>query len=95
MPRLKSELDMKKNPHGKSFDTVCVLKRTTDQKDPYLIYILNNFAMNNYQLTYIYNYSRDIDLLAIEMDMKEGKYKHSHAHVDAKHDCTKGMKTIT
>ena len=45
--------------------------------------------MNNDQLTYIYNYSKYIGLLA----MKEGKYKHSH--VDAKHDCTKGMKTIT
>ena len=93
--QLKSAEEIRKNPSGHSFDAVTYLKAKTDKQDPFLIYKINNVNQNNGQMTFIFKSSKDMANWALKMDKDEGEIANVYAHVDAKHDRTRGMKTIT
>ena len=80
-----------------SFDAVRLVKRKTDQGDPYYIYEIGN---KNYTMDdvcdYVFKTSRKIALMAINMDQDgpENILQMENAYFDATHSLVHGFKTI-
>ena len=51
-----------------SFDAVSIIKRKTDTKDPYYIYIIKNGNLNN-SSDYIFKASKQMTRIALAMDV--------------------------
>ena len=94
------ELQYSKPNHGidnGSFDAVGLVKRKTDQGDPYYIYEIGN---KNYTMDdvcdYVFKTSRKMALMAINMDQdgQENTLQMENAYFDATHSRVHGFKTI-
>ena len=97
---VERELQYSKPNHGidnNSFDVVGLVKRKTDQGDPYYIYEIGN---KNYTTDdvcdYVFKTSRKIALMAINMDQDgpENILQMENAYFDATHSWVHGFKTI-
>ena len=81
---------------GNSFDAVCQFKKETERRDKYLIYKLNNGNMNNDMPTFVFKSSEHMAAIGLELDQDSDSHRSgAYVFLDAKHDRTQGMKTIT
>ncbi|KAK3712983.1 hypothetical protein QZH41_012837 [Actinostola sp. cb2023] len=81
--------------HGHSLDALCQFKKFCDQKDPYLVYKINDERQNG-DLTYVFQCSRFQAQLALSMDSsKDGVLHGQYCYADATHKHCPGFKTIT
>ena len=97
---VEQELQYSKPNHGidnNSFDAVGLVKRKTDQGDPYYIYEIRN---KNYTTDdacdYVFKTSRKMALMAVNMDQDgpENILQMENAYFDATHSWVHGFKTI-
>ena len=84
--RIQNELDPNLSEDHNSFHAVGIIKRKTDTKDPYYIYIINNGNLNN-DSDYIFKASKQMTriVLAMDVDWSENVLQLENAYFDATH----------
>lgn len=91
----KINFDLKNELH--SLSAVGELKSTTDTKDKYLIYKINDNNMNQ-QPSYVFKFSRKMAEIAISMDISNSDnndLKNEFVYFDGMHSRCKSWKTLT
>ena len=92
---VQNELDPTLSKDHNSFDAVGIIKRKTDTKDPYYIYIINNENLNN-SSDYIFKASKEITRIALVMDINapENVLQLENAYFNATHTHIYGFKNL-
>lgn len=91
----RTEQKVSEHPVGEYFDALVLLKDKCDEKDKYLIYRMNNHAMNG-KPAFVFKSSLLMAHLALSMDMDgSDTINEEYAHTDATHDQCRSFKTIT
>ena len=83
---------------GHNFDAVGKYKESVSQKlqDPYLIYKVNNKALDSTRPSYVFKSSREQIQIAVEMDREgDNLLAGEYCHLDGNHKRCHGYKTIT
>ena len=93
--RIQNELDPNLSEDHNSFDAVGIIKRKTDTKDPFYIYIINNGNLNNGS-DYIFKASKQITRIALAMDLDgpENVLQLENAYFDATNTRIYGFKSL-
>ena len=93
--RIQNELDPTLSEDHNSFDAVGTIKRKTDTKDPYYIYIINNGNLNNGS-DYIFKSSKQMTriALAVDADGPENVLQLENTYFDATHTQIYGFKSL-
>ena len=93
--RIQNELDPNLSEDHSSFDAVGIIKRKTDTKDLYYIYIINNGNLNNGS-DYIFKASKQMTRIALAMDVDgpENVLQLENAYFDATHTWIYGFKSL-
>ena len=97
---VERELQYSKPSHGidnNSFDAVGIVKRKTDQGDPYYIYEIGNRNYTTEDVCdYVFKTSRRMVEMAISMaqDWPDNILQMENAYFDATHSRVHGFKTI-
>ena len=93
--RIQNELDPTLSEDHNSFDAVSIIKRKTDTKDPYYIYIINNGNLNNGS-DYIFKSSKQMTRIALAMDVDgpENVLQLENTYFDATHTQIYGFKSL-
>lgn len=92
---VREELRKQTNPLGHNFEALASYKHKCDEKDKYLIYRVNNRALNG-KPSYVFKSSHAMAELALSMNRDgQGILKEEFAFVDAKHDRCRHYKTVT
>lgn len=80
---------------GHSFEALATLKSKCDQRDPFLIYKMND-ERHNKDMSFVFKTSTFQANLGISMDRNgSGLLRDQYCYVDAKHNRCDGFKTIT
>ena len=95
LKRIQNELDPILSEDHNSFDAVGIIKRKTDTKDPYYIYIINNGNLNNGS-DYIFKSSKQMTRIALAMDVDgpENVLQLENTYFDATHKWIYGFKSL-
>ena len=92
---VRNQFRRDQNPMGENFDALAVFKKKCDEKDEFLIYSVNNRALNG-KPSFVFKSSLAMANLALAMDKdKQGVLCNEYAHVDATHTHCRGFKTVT
>ena len=91
----RQDLKREMNPQGENFEALGMFKIKCDETDKFLVYKVNNRALNN-KPSFVFKSSLSMAKLALEMDRDgDGILKEEYAFVDTKHDRVRGFKTLT
>lgn len=94
---IKAKVVNSMHPHGHNFDAVAEIKKKTDEKDPYLIWKINNRHFNNGQGSLVFKMSKEKAEMCIQMDKEQSDHPLSKefCFLDAVHSRCQGYKTLT
>ena len=92
---VRQELKHQNNPEGENFEALAAYKAKCAEKDQFLIFRVNNRALNG-NPSYVFKSSSQMAELALAMDINNSNVLNSeYAYVDVKHNRCRGYKTLT
>ena len=94
---IKAKVVNSMHPHGHNFDAVAEIKKKTDEKDPYLIWKMNNRHFNNGLGSLVFKMSKEKAEMCVQMDKDQSQHPLSKefCFLDAVHSRCQGFKTLT
>ncbi|KAL9963788.1 hypothetical protein ACROYT_G027330 [Oculina patagonica] len=94
---IKAKVVNSMHPHGHNFDAVAEIKKKTDEKDPYLIWKINNLHFNNGLGSLVFKMSKEKAEMCVQMDKDQSEHPLSKefCFLDAVHSRCQGFKTLT
>lgn len=94
---IKAKVVNSMHPHGHNFDAVVEQKKKTDEKDPYLVWKINNRHFNNGIGSFVFKTSKEKAAICVQMDKDKSEHPLSKefCFLDAVDSRCQGYKTLT